>query len=405
MIKKNIEISELEIFTNSKNQIIDIPIDHIINTLDGLSKDLISKNHILNKKYPGHGVPFVSFWLQKKNLMQILNTSFKSYKCLNFSNKNEINIFPKGLVTHWIAGNVPTLGILSLTSAILTKNKSIIKLPSDSNSFFEDVINTLPTISSVGKQIYKNIKIIRYNYKSDVKIANFISKKSDVRIIWGSDNSCESILKIKKKLQCVDLIFSDRTSFIILDEESIKKDIDKICNLIALDVSVFEQKACASPHTIFVKSRSKNFLHNFCENLSKSFEKTLTKIPKMTPSGSEVQAIINFRSLYAMDGKFWASKGVKYSIFYDDYIKFGPNIGSRNVFVRKFSSINQITNVMPKNVQTAGYALEENNYQKFTKDLINSGVLRFKRIGSMTQFEIPWDGIDIPKNMVNYIRV
>ena len=36
---------------------------------------------------------------------------------------------PQGIAVHWIAGNVPVLGVISLFQSLLTKNKSIIKVP------------------------------------------------------------------------------------------------------------------------------------------------------------------------------------------------------------------------------------------------------------------------------------
>ena len=36
---------------------------------------------------------------------------------------------PRGIITHWLAGNVPILGMISLIQGILTKNTNIIKLP------------------------------------------------------------------------------------------------------------------------------------------------------------------------------------------------------------------------------------------------------------------------------------
>ena len=55
--------------------------------------------------------------------------SFGSMEALNkFSSKKKgikFQVLPKGLVVHWIAGNVPTLGFLSLILGIITKIKTL----------------------------------------------------------------------------------------------------------------------------------------------------------------------------------------------------------------------------------------------------------------------------------------
>jgi hypothetical protein len=390
-------------FEKKKNILLDLPIDKIVNAFDKFSTELIKSKFIINHKYRGKGVPFIIRWCNKENLISILNYSFKNYKNLDADPENKIRLIPKGLVSHWVAGNVPTLGILSVICSILTKNKSIIKLPSNSDSFFEDIFFFFSKLSPIHKKIHSTLLTLRYDYAEDQDLADMVSKNSDTRIIWGGNKSCEAIINYKKKINVVDMVFHDRTSFIILDEDVIKNELKKITNLVARDISVFEQLACASPHTIFIKTKSKKFILKFCEELSKSLERYLEIFPKTTPTSSQIQSILNLRTNYAINEKVWASKGTEYSIFFDNDIKFGPNIGFRNIFCRTFLDIKDILKVIPKNVQTVGMFVNKKNKAKYMEKLSRNGVLRFKNIGNMTNFEIPWDGIDIPRNLVNYI--
>lgn len=396
-------MDKVDKFFKKKNNLFEISIDEIINAFDKFSKELIKTDCIINKKYRGKGIPFIVRWCEKQNLISLLNSSFENYKLLDSNFIGKIKLIPKGIVSHWVAGNVPTLGILSIICSILTKNKSIIKLPSNSDSFFEDIFSFFSKLSPTHKLILSSILTLRYDYNENQELANKVSQNSDSRIIWGGNKSCESIINYKKKITVSDMVFHDRTSFIILDEKSIMKNLKKYTNLIARDISVFEQLACASPHTIFIKTRNKKIVLNFCEELSKSLEKYLDIFPKIPSTSKQIQSILNLRTSYAINEKVWASSGTEYSVFYDKDVKFGPNIGFRNVFCRTFFKIEDIIKVIPKNVQTVGMHVNKNNKSEYINKLAECGVLRFKRIGSMTNFEIPWDGIDIPRNLVNYI--
>ena len=61
---------------------------------------------------------------------------------------------PRGLVVHWVSGNVPTLGIISLIISLLCKNSNIVK-----------VANNSPDILIKMLEILSKIKIKNINKK------------------------------------------------------------------------------------------------------------------------------------------------------------------------------------------------------------------------------------------------
>ena len=173
---------------------INVETEEIILVFESLSKFLLN-NKAFYQKYNNHGVPFLSRWLAKDNLINVLNNSFFNYKNLDYSSDSNKDTFllPVGTISHWIAGNVPSLGILSLVPGLLTKNKNIIKLPSASDDFIPDLLNEMSKFSNVGKELFNNIEIYRADYKSELDILHKISNKSDLRVIWGGDESSNSI--------------------------------------------------------------------------------------------------------------------------------------------------------------------------------------------------------------------
>ena len=113
-------------FEKKPNSLIDVEIEKILKSLNKFSKKILSSKNFLNNRYRGYGLPFIADWCSRSNLEKILYESFGSLESLNkFSVKNRLKfkILPKGLAVHWIAGNVPTLGFLSLILGIITKIK------------------------------------------------------------------------------------------------------------------------------------------------------------------------------------------------------------------------------------------------------------------------------------------
>ena len=66
------------------------------------------------------------------------------------------------------------------------------------------------------------IKIIRYSENDDY--TSKLSSICDARLIWGGDNSINNIRKFKLKERSLDLAFSDRFSFSLIDAKKLKKN-------------------------------------------------------------------------------------------------------------------------------------------------------------------------------------
>ena len=99
-----------------------------------------------------------------------------------------------------------------------------------------------------------------------------------------------------------DVIFGPKYSFAIIGRNSFKiKDIDKITYNLALDSSIFDQRGCNSPHTVFIENDDKIDPLTFAKHLSKNMEKVLKRIPK-APISEKAYSIVNTLELITL---FW----------------------------------------------------------------------------------------------------
>ena len=231
-----------------------------------------SKDIGINSKH------LISF-LSKENLGKKLDIALRGNrnvleKFIDLSDPELIfHAQPRGIVVHWIAGNVDILGIFSVVQAIITKNVSIIKAPAKYQLLLKliESIKEIKTEKILGSQLIKCIEIIYVDH-DDYKNQQLLSKNADVRIAWGGEEAVKSITNLPKSPFAEDIIYGPKYSYVIIDEESIIQNSERIAQRVAMDVSMFDQYACSSPHTIFVESNNKEIINNFAKKIAKSLE-------------------------------------------------------------------------------------------------------------------------------------
>jgi len=408
------EISISDMFKNVKevaDKTKEWPVDRIIDVFNEFSCKILDKNNILHRLYPNSGLAFIANWCRRANLEALLDTSLGDRYCLDkfVESKKRISraykAFPVGVVVHWLAGNVPTLGFLSLLQGVLTKNANIIKLPSGSNNMLTGLLEQISEINIKNysaSELVKSIAIIRHDH-SLKNISDAISLNANARVIWGNDNSVSAVKALPTKLNVNDIVFSNKTSLIVIGRDILENvDISELAGKIATDISVFEQKACASPHTIFLETEDDTILVKLAESLKKSILSLLGTMPKTVPSQMEVTVLLNLRAKYDMFHRAWYSDGMEFTILSDDYFKLGPPIGNRTIYLRKVEELDSITNLITPKVQSIGIVAMREQYEKLTKLFGEKGVQRFTQVGTMTFFEVPWDGYFLPQHLVRW---
>ena len=114
------------------------------------------------------------------------------------------------------------LGIFSVVQAIITKNVSIIKAPSQYQLLLKLIlsIQNIKTEKILGSELIKCIEIV-YVDRDDHKNQQLLSKNADIRIAWGGEEAVNSITTLPKSPFTEDIIYGPKYSYAIIDEESI----------------------------------------------------------------------------------------------------------------------------------------------------------------------------------------
>ena len=311
---------------------------------------------------------------------------------------------PRGISCHWIAGNVDILGIFSVIQALVTKNISIIKTPAN-YELLVDMLMSLEKINTEsisGKEILKCFEVM-YVEKSDIKNQEILSNSANIRIAWGGRDAVESILSLPKNVFTEDIIYGPKYSYAIIDEESIKRDKKIISQKIALDVSTFDQYACSSPHTVFVKTKDKELISEFSRSLAQAMEDVeRIMLPKAKETEEKSKEIISTRSEYEIKGKVISSKNLNWTVIVSEDEGFAEPTFSRVIHVRPFTENNMVLKDNQK-IQSIGISVDNNERFELIDKITFLGGDRCPSLGKMSFFDSPWDGMFGMDRMVRWI--
>lgn len=407
----------LEKFFSKKNPLIDDNINDIIDTLELISNYWISNNFKMKNVFVNNSMGFIIPWISKKNSLKLLKLSFEDYRTLNdpllFSNK-KLSMFarPQGTALHWLAGNVPVINLISLFQGILTKNKNIIKVSKTYKvilpKIFEDLKKNLKLNNKL-KKILENILdslLIIYVDHNDEKNLNYISKNSDIRIIWGGEEAVTKIAKLPKKISCRDIIFGPKVSMAYISKNKIstKKDIKNFSDLFVNDVFNFDQLGCNSPHNLFVEEGSKFELIDIANILSTSFKNKILKINSPTDPANKYNILVkNFMHSLIKGNKIINDKNFEWNIYINKKPKFEEPLYNRSIFINSVNSYKDLVKILPDNTQSIGLYVNTNEKKYIVKKLSYKCGDRFPDIGTMSLYETPWDGFLPMQNMIRWV--
>lgn len=368
-----------------------------------------------------NGLAFLAEWSSSEKLRALADAALKGKRghldgflpIDNVPNKM-MRATPRGLIGHWLSGNVPVLGMLVIVQCILSKNTNLIKVAATySNAIpallraFEGLQYTTPGGYTVkGDDLLKTISVVYFD-RQQVSLATQMSTACDVRIAWGGGDAINAVKMLPQKWSVQDIMFGPKLSYMVIAKEAMPSErfVKKICRRAAVDASVFDQTACASPHTIFVERGGAVSPEEFAERLGANMQKAYTRIPKGLEDQGAINAINSVRSVYQFEGKVWHSTGPGWTVLYDDKHELAQPTYSRVITVRGVDHINEAAAFASDEIQTIGLAATGKKRLDFAEAVTNAGVERCPDIGTMTHFDSPWDGTFVMDRIIKWVTL
>ncbi|MFW9964805.1 MAG: acyl-CoA reductase [Candidatus Sifarchaeia archaeon] len=380
------------------------PVSTILDILHRFSRSLVRDEKVKRIE----GIAFLSNWLRRENLKKIIETNLGNLEYLDSFigiNRKKLRAFPRGVVSHWIAGNIPTLSLFSLFQSMLVKNGNVLRIPEDSLPTVLPILQLFATIEAegvTGTDLLNSVAIV-YFPSSDLQANTSLSMIADARVVWGGKEAVEAITGLPKRTHCEDIVFGPKYSFAVFDREALESEnLSKYLRNIATDSILFEQSACSSPHVIFVETDEEGIM-SFAKLLSKELERLSRIMPKTDFDPGRGTMIINKRAEYALDLQkaVLAPKENDWTILIDSEVVLEDPVQSRTIFLKPIADILETINLITRNVQTIGNCIRNpKKSEEFAEGVMFRGVARVVPPGQMHIYDSPWDGILLLNRLV-----
>ncbi|OUR92455.1 acyl-CoA reductase [Gammaproteobacteria bacterium 42_54_T18] len=403
----------------SKKWLCEQPTEAIIGLLD-LARRTWSSHPSLDA-YRNNGLNFLISWCEPNRIRTLLDTALNGRRSHldGFQVRSDIpgsslRALPRGIVVHWLSGNVPLLGMFALLQSIVTKNVNILKVSADESQAlpallgcFKGLTYTTPGgYTILGDDLLKTMAVIYFD-RNQHEIANKFSSCADVRIAWGGREAVEAVSLLPKKYTCQDILFGPKLSMMVVGNDALDTDkaIRKLIRRAATDASVFDQFACASPHTIFVEKGGVISPQEFAKRLSLAMDKALVRLPTSVPDTGQANKIRSKIAEYDFIGEVWSDNLLRWTVLFEEDTQLVSPTYFRVITVKAVDNIFDVIPQVHEDIQTVGLAMRGDKRLKFANAITMQGAMRCPDIGHMTHFDSPWDGLYAIDRMIRWVSL
>jgi hypothetical protein len=350
------------------------------------------------------GIAFLSAWLRRSNLESMLRLNLGgSPEFLDgFLPVGSMKLAarPRGLVSMWMAGNVPTLPLFSIVPALLAKNVCLVKLALEND---EGMTPLLTVLSQSGLLPFLAVVWFDYQYQD---LNEAMSRAADTRMMWGGAPALQAISALPRQDHCTDIAFGPKYSIGLLDRKRLERSegLESLIAAFVRDIAAFDQRACSSPQTIFVEKNSRLTLREVAEIFAAQFRRLP---PKPSLDFYTTVRILNARAEWAIDARrdvIASGPEADWTICMDTEVSMKEAVQSRTVFLTEIETWEQILPHITPKIQSAGIAFgDPQDAEAFAGQATLRGVARCVRPGLMNGFESPWDGKLVASELVRWV--
>ena len=307
-------------------------------------------------------------------------------------------LWPKGVVTHVMVGNVPLASLFALYRSLVTKNVTIVKLPR------RDTLTALCFALCIHETdprhpVSRALSALYWEPESEFEAS--VIAASDVVSVWGRDVSVSSI---KSRIPAgVDFVeFGPKRSFAVLLDGI--TDWDDVARHLAFDVAMYDQEGCFSVQEVYVQGDATRL----AQPLGRWLASAAVHLPRRE-LGADGHAHIHRARLEAV-ARGWsvcAPEGTDWTVIVTDQpTVIEENPLARTVFVHPIRAVDQIVPLVDREVQTVSLAPWERADD--VRDLLTAhGADRIVPVGRTGQFRPGFlhDGFEPLRRLVRWSTV
>jgi hypothetical protein len=357
------------------------------------------------------GVTFLRLWLRRGTLEPILLRELGP-NSLNggwqADGRARLQAFPLGVVGHWPAGNIEIQPILSLSCALLGGNCCIVRVPSGLVGVTQRVIEKLRKVDRDGL-LSERIFMATFDH-SRIDLHEAMAQAVDGAMIWGGAEAVSQVRGLQFPHWARVLVFGPRLSAAAMDAETWGdgKERSSWCRRIARDVWQFDQQACSSPQTLFLERGAGCDPDEFVKDLRQAFQEENRQHPRLQVEPALTSAICLARASWLLDNVdnralFPASPD--WTVLLGTGTEMPNPTQGRTLSVLVVDDLLRAISTFDGTLQTLGLGVKDARKEEvLARAAGRSGVDRIIKLGRMHVFSSPWDGTELIRPMVRFVR-
>lgn len=363
--------------------------ERIINFLSALSKQLLKDTRTRQNV----DVMSYAYWIRKSSLEQV--------KIKHTDRECRIG---RGIAFHIAPSNVPVNFAVSMTSSLLAGNCTLIRV---SNKHFQQVDIICEAIQGLlnGDYSYMKPYLCLVRYEHNEYITKELSSICDVRIIWGGNQTIDTIRQASLPPRAIELSFADRHSIAIINsDEYMNRDDAEVAKGFYTDTYYTDQNACSSPRMVVWIGKS---IAAAKERFWSALEKQVHTEYDMKP----IQAVDKYSSLCMLG---MSKSGIRL-LSNDNYIMrvqvteltsdlMDYKNGGGYFFEYDADSLQDIVPILSKQCQTISIlGISKSDIKKLVFENGVRGVDRIVELGQTMGLEFIWDGYKMIETMSRFV--
>jgi len=379
--------------------------NEMVEALHHIYQQWAMPSHPMHRQYRNVGLAYLLSFIHPSSIKSLLEKGIRHKDVMDQVvdvGGYHATAVPKGLVGHWLAGNVPMLSLISVLQAMLTKNRSIVKLSSKQEDWITPFLGELARSGDAGKRMADSVVVL--SYPGEWQHANAIlSSLCDVRIAWGGQEAVESIAALPAKPESATLVFGPRFSCSVIDPDCmISTDWVKM----ARDTVLFRQLACSSPHALFIKSDYAQ-IETYSSMLAEAFRGLEQQAYYEPLEAGEAVKVHHYRTAAWIRGeRILTSTGSQWTLHLHEAMESRlEGQGLRTLHIYPYREVTAIASVLPASIQTISHKLPVDELNRLVAAVKHAGVSRLVPLGEAHVYDIPWDGMLVLDQLVRWIRV
>jgi hypothetical protein len=316
-----------------------------------------------------------------------------------------------GLVFHITPSNVPVNFAFSFVFGLLSGNANIVRVPSKRFKQIDIICGALNRLFDYDK--YSEIKAMTafLRYEQNDEITGKFCANCNARIIWGGDATIRNIRKLPIPERGVELAFSDRYSFCVIDAPSVIKldeaGLSRLAQGFYNDAYLMDQNACSSPHLIVWQGEEK-------QSAKEKFWRAVSRTVADKYQLAAVNAVDKYTLLMSNAIElnniscFNKHSNYLYRITIDRLPDNMDALRGKCGYFYEYDTddINSLAHIINTKYQTLTYfGVDKSELLDFVLKNRLLGIDRIVPVGKALDIEVIWDGYDIVRSLSRIIDV